>query len=284
MEYVKQREIVLWGNGIIGEEVAKTLHHKGYDFSFSVSNDLVPKSTFYDKPIKNKNTINNIDHYVIISTKYYDEISQELDALGFIEKIDYYCWCKVILNYDLYLDHIFIGRNSYGYTAFSSVIGTSSKYDFIESIGRFTSINNTAQIHGDHSLKILSTGFLSFISNEDFEFYRKKNNPNHGKKVKLTIGNDVWIGANSFINYNKVKRIGNGAIIGAGAIVINDIPPYAVAVGVPARIAKYRFSEKQIEILERVKWWEWEEEKLKKHSELFLYPELFFEKYDNGDI
>jgi carbonic anhydrase/acetyltransferase-like protein (isoleucine patch superfamily) len=65
-------------------------------------------------------------------------------------------------------------------------------------------------------------------------------------------------------------NIGNGAIIGAGAVVTKDIPPYGIAVGVPAKVIKYRFDEDTIKYLEELRWWDWDEETLKKNSDLFL--------------
>lgn len=70
----------------------------------------------------------------------------------------------------------------------------------------------------------------------------------------VTIGNDVWIGLNAVIMDG--VTIGDGAVIGAGAIVTKDIPPYAIALGVPARVVKYRFDEKTIARLLRTRWWD----------------------------
>lgn len=78
----------------------------------------------------------------------------------------------------------------------------------------------------------------------------------------LNIGNDVWVGQNSIILSN-VRNIGNGAIIAAGSVVTKNIPPYAVVAGVPAKIIKYRFDEKTIQKLEEIKWWDWDEDKIK---------------------
>lgn len=86
-------------------------------------------------------------------------------------------------------------------------------------------------------------------------------------KGPVIIGNDVWIGAGAVI-LSGVK-IGSGAIIGAGAVVVKDIPPYAVAAGNPARVVKYRFSEDQIEKLLKIRWWDWEESKIKENIDYF---------------
>jgi acetyltransferase-like isoleucine patch superfamily enzyme len=71
----------------------------------------------------------------------------------------------------------------------------------------------------------------------------------------LEIGNDVWLGEYSVI-LPEVNRIGNGAVIGAGAVVSRDVPDYAVVLGNPARLVKYRFSEQTIQRLLDEKWWE----------------------------
>jgi acetyltransferase-like isoleucine patch superfamily enzyme len=71
----------------------------------------------------------------------------------------------------------------------------------------------------------------------------------------LSIGNDVWLGHNSIIMPG-VHRIGDGAVLAAGAVVNKDVPPFAVVVGNPARIVRYRFDADTIEQLLAEKWWE----------------------------
>ncbi len=70
----------------------------------------------------------------------------------------------------------------------------------------------------------------------------------------VTIGHDVWMGHN--VNVLPGVSVGDGAIIGAGSVVTKDVPPFAIAVGIPATIKKFRFSDKIIERLMRVKWWD----------------------------
>ena len=73
----------------------------------------------------------------------------------------------------------------------------------------------------------------------------------------VVIGNDVWVGQNVIITAS-VSYIGDGAVIGAGAVVTKDVPPYAVVVGVPATILKFRFDDEQIKVLQELKWWDWD--------------------------
>jgi len=111
---------------------------------------------------------------------------------------------------------------------------------------------------------------------------RKLANPQHpyafGKNL-LTIGSDVYIGANAFINASKVTSIGDGAIIGSGAVVLEDVPPYAVVVGVPAKIIRYRFSPEMIETLLRVKWWNWSIEEINNNADALMQPTLFMQRF-----
>lgn len=99
------------------------------------------------------------------------------------------------------------------------------------------------------------------------------------ERKKITIGNDVFIGAN--VTILDGVTIGDGAIIGAGAVVSKDIPPYAIAVGVPIKIIKYRFQKKQIEELLRIKWWDFPDEKLSDVEKLFYELDEFILKYRN---
>ncbi len=85
------------------------------------------------------------------------------------------------------------------------------------------------------------------------------------KRVK--IGNDVWIGYGALIVGG--VTIGDGACIGAGAIVTKDVPPYAIVGGVPAKVLKYRFPEQIIAKLLDEKWWNKPDAILNKEINLF---------------
>ena len=79
-------------------------------------------------------------------------------------------------------------------------------------------------------------------------------NKNQGRGV-TEIGNDVWVGQNVVI-LPGCKKVGNGAVIGAGSIVTHDVPPYSIVAGNPAKVIKMRFNDETIERLESSKWWE----------------------------
>lgn len=93
------------------------------------------------------------------------------------------------------------------------------------------------------------------------------------ERKPISIGNDVFIGAN--VTILDGVTIGDGAVIGAGAVVSKDIPPYAIAVGCPIDIKRYRFPSEQIDALQKIKWWDFDEEKLKDVERYFFDVEKF---------
>lgn len=82
---------------------------------------------------------------------------------------------------------------------------------------------------------------------------------------RLLIGNDVWLGHNSIIMAG-VNSIGDGAVIGAGAVVFKDVPPYAVVVGNPGRVVRFRFPPETIAELLAERWWDRDIEDLAAHD------------------
>lgn len=82
-------------------------------------------------------------------------------------------------------------------------------------------------------------------------------------KGPLVIENDVWIGVGAIILNG--LTVGNGAVIGAGSVVTKDIPPYAIAVGNPARVIGKRFDDETIEKLLEIKWWYWPDKKIERY-------------------
>lgn len=99
------------------------------------------------------------------------------------------------------------------------------------------------------------------------------------KKKEVKIGNDVWIGTGAII---LSVNVGDGAIIGAGAVVTKNIPPYSIAVGVPARVIRYRFNPTQILKMLKIAWWNWPYEKLLRNMSYFSEDniEKFITKFE----
>ena len=79
--------------------------------------------------------------------------------------------------------------------------------------------------------------------------------------TETIIGSDIWIGDNASVRCG--VSIGHGAIIGLGAIVVSDVPDYAIMVGNPARIMRYRFDSNTIESLLELAWWEYDMHELR---------------------
>lgn len=100
------------------------------------------------------------------------------------------------------------------------------------------------------------------------------------QKEGITIGNDVWIGMGAYIMPG--IKVGNGVTIGANAVVTKDIPDYAIAVGSPAKVIKLKHSDAVIEKLNKIAWWHWDEEIIKKRiKDFYEKTEVFLQKYDN---
>lgn len=122
-------------------------------------------------------------------------------------------------------------------------------------IGKYCSIARGVMIHpAEHDVYTVSTS-----PNVPGHVY----SDTHGQSNGAIIGNDVWIGTNAII-LNACTKIGNGAIIAAGAVVTHDVPPYAIVGGIPAKIIKYRFPQQIIKQLLNSQWWNLPDDILKK--------------------
>ena len=146
-------------------------------------------------------------------------------------------------------------------------------------IGSFCSIGGRCGIGGGiHPTDMVSTSpvFLKGHNILSKNFAEISYEPS--KTVE--IGNDVWIGEGACI-VSGVK-IGDGAVIGAHAVVTHDVEPYAVVAGVPAKVIRKRFDEETIKQLLEVQWWEWPEEKLESMGSFFDDPQKLIEHSRNN--
>ena len=84
-------------------------------------------------------------------------------------------------------------------------------------------------------------------------------------KGDIVIGNDVWIGYEAVILSG--VTIGDGAVIGSRAVVTKDVEPYTIVGGVPAKPIRKRFDEQMIKKLEKIGWWNWDEEQIRQNLE-----------------
>ena len=102
-------------------------------------------------------------------------------------------------------------------------------------------------------------------------------------KCRIIIGSDVWIGRGCNLkcsNPNKPLIIGDGAVIASDSVVVKSVPPYAIVGGNPAKIIKFRFSEDVIESLLRIKWWNWDIDKIHDNFKYFNDVEKFISMHD----
>lgn len=147
-----------------------------------------------------------------------------------------------------------------------SYVGPNTRLTYAE-VGKFCSIASEVIVGmGTHTLDNLSTSPI-FTEENNGTSIKWINNTIVEPFRKVLIDNDVWIGSRAMVMGG--VHIGNGAVVGAGAIVTKDVPPYAIVAGVPAKIIRYRFSPDEIIKLEKVQWWNVNPLYLKKRVVLF---------------
>ena len=158
-------------------------------------------------------------------------------------------------------DKVEIGRDCsviYSSLGFGSYLGKSSMMKFTR-VGKFCNLSWQLSIGGsNHNYraacmytdswwkKTLGVG-ESLVPVEEEEYTQ--------------IGSDVWLGSKA--NIVRGVKIGDGAVIGANSLVLEDIPPYAIAVGTPAKVIKYRFDEQTVDRLLKIRWWDWDVETIR---------------------
>lgn len=196
-----------------------------------------------------------------------DGISQQLQNMGFQKLTHFYTFYDIIGTK--------VGKYTYGYKHLLESGAT------ISSIGSFCSINGTVRVGVNHPLHYVSTHPFIYADGPHGSERVSSHIPGFKKVLyddkMVIIGNDVWIGAYAVIVEG--VKIGNGAVIGAGAIVTKDVPDYAIVAGNPACVIRYRFTDEQIKILNKIKWWDWDDETLAINSEYFTDIEAFCARF-----
>ena len=154
-------------------------------------------------------------------------------------------------------------------------------------IGRFTEIGEGTRINGPcnissketapvtigkycaigHNLRIRVRNHYTGYVNQQDRFQNIHGFPPLDIQDPVKIGHNVWIGDN--VTILSGVTVGNGAVLGAGSIVTKDIDPYGIAVGVPARVIKKRFSDFIIDQLQNIEWWNWSEDKIERNRIFF---------------
>lgn len=159
--------------------------------------------------------------------------------------------------------NVSIGRGTYGTPRVSTWDDTTALV-----IGRYCSISADVRIllGGEHRSDFVST----------YPF--RQLTPGCGRspsvvasKGDVVIGSDVWIGIGATILSG--VTIGDGAIVGARAVVAGDVPPYAIVAGAPAVVRRHRFPPDVAEELLRVRWWDWEERRIREAAPLLSSPD-----------
>ena len=150
-------------------------------------------------------------------------------------------------------------------------------------VGKYCSISWNEKFklnaNGGHDYRDV-TAFRDFDWLLPKEFYHL-----HGT-CRILIGNDVWIGRDCTLkctNPSKPLIIGDGAVVAADSVVVKSVPPYAIVGGNPAQIIKYRFPPHVIEALLRIKWWDWDIDKIHDNFKYFNDVEKFISLHDKED-
>ncbi|GHU59459.1 hypothetical protein FACS1894133_6290 [Clostridia bacterium] len=172
------------------------------------------------------------------------------------------------IRYDSELCGAFVGRYAAGIREHADVIGKSG---LIRSVGRYTCIDPAAVFGGVRQ----GRGSLTLCG----EFLRDIGVSGVTADGGVRIGNDVYIGANAFIDTSVCRVIGDGAVIAANAVITADVRPYAVMGGNPAKVERFRFLRREIELLNRIRWWDFDDEKLAANADCFADYHLLLERF-----
>lgn len=288
--FAQNKMIWIYGAGKCGRIALRVLEEQNIKVAGFIDRNAELLQEVENLPVKSLIHMNAKQDYIIVCLKTYDTTVIEICERQGYTKADYFyildepSFCKVDFEYR----GCHIGRYTYGYE------GLLKEDPLARQIGRFCSINSTARIWNNHPLDYVTThpflDNIQFCSWEEMvkrDIFMQKygkyreNAPYENSALRdnrpVVIGNDVWIGANVIILPG--VHIGDGAVIAAGAVVTKDVDDYAIVGGVPAKVIRYRFKEKDILKFREIQWWNWDIEKIMDNLELFYQPEKFLSIY-----
>lgn len=147
-------------------------------------------------------------------------------------------------------------------------------FDFIGDkliIGKFCAIASGVKFimnGGNHQLASFTTYPFAIFGN-GWEKAPHENSPFKGDTV---IGNDVWICYEASIMPG--VKVGDGAVIGAKAVVTKDVAPYTIVAGNPAKPIRKRFDDEVIKTLLELQWWNWDSKKISENISILCSSNL----------
>lgn len=187
---------------------------------------------------------------------------------------------SVFLGFSVKLEgHNFINDNTTitnSHLGFGSYVSNDSKIAKTW-VGRYCSIGpRVICVFGNHPTKKFVSTHPSFFSTRGqvgFTYTLEQRFKEFADPIlkdlpyTISIGNDVWIGSD--VRVLDGIKIGDGAIVAAGSLVTDNIEPYSIVGGVPAKIIKYRFNQEQIQFLLDFKWWDKPNEWIIQNAQVF---------------
>ena len=274
------RNIWIYGAGIGGEIIQKVFGEYGIRISGYIDKRFREIDQKDGYKVKWIDSINHSSDFIVISLRGVEQNIIDLCLkTGFGIKDIYYIAAGTgnCNHSDIVIDGAKIGRYSYGYE------GLLDSGLLLE-LGRYCSVNRTAAIYRNHNISAITSYPMINPVFVDWDTHIECKEAIDGQSIyfeeynkPVSIGNDVWIGANVMIMPG--TRIGDGAVLAGGAVVTKDVDDYCVVGGVPARPLKYRFKKEIIEKLMQIKWWNWEHKKIIRNIDCIYDVERFIRRF-----
>lgn len=284
------RPIVIWGAGQCGVATYDMLQDENVPVEAFADRSYEKQKEYLGLSVWNPDSLQSGNIYVVAAIDSHSlEIEHFLLDKGFSEQD----FTHILNNFqhihdDIVYKGVPVGRCTYGYKAFLR------DFPMASCIGRYCSINPTARIYNNHPIECVTTSpildhryfctYSQYMHRRELcEKYgnHRDNHPYDDSPLRnnkaVEIGNDVWIGANVAVMPG--VKIGDGAILAAGAVITHDVPPYAIVGGVPARLIRKRFSDDIISKMLEIAWWNWTPGEIDANIEFFYQPEKFIKKF-----